>query len=183
MHGVGVSPDEETVRATTEPVRVDAPADVDPAAPENISEVVVATTPHAGISTAQVASHWIEGEQHAPGWADQAQVGPSFSRINDNQAVLGTAASREMSGEFGHGSASYAMALEPVLRDGAVFGQDYFAADHPGIQPAAGRYMESLQERDVAAANAGRASLAAGNAAVAGYTEWSGAMMSGAWRG
>jgi len=183
MHEVGVSPDEETVRATTEPVHVDAPPEVDNAPPENISEYKTAVAPHAGLATAQVASYWTDGAQHAPGWADQAQVGPSFSRVNDYQAVLGTAAAREMAGHFGHGSAQFANAMEPGIREGSEFGQDYFQSDHPGIQPGMGNYMETLQERDVAAANANRGKMEAGNAAVAGYADWSGAMMGGAWNG
>lgn len=183
MHGVGVSPDEETVRATTEPVSLDAPPDVDPSEPENISEFPLSDTPHAGIHSSQVASNWTEGEQHPVSWLDQAQVGPSFSRINDTQAVVGRASGLEAAGTFGHGSASYAYAMEPVIREGGEFGQDYFMSDHPGIQPGAGIYMEAIGERNVAAANANRAKIQAGEAAVAGYADWAGAMMSGAWGG
>ena len=183
MQGVGVSPDEETVRATTEPVNPDAPPDVEETAPDNISEYPRPTTMHAGLSTAAMASFWTEGQQIVPPGLMEAQVGPSFSRINDNQALAGHAAALEAAGIFGHGSASFANAMEPVLREGAEFGQDYFAAFKPGVQPYAGNYMETILERNVAAANANRAKVEAGDAAVSGYADWAGAMMTGAWGG
>ena len=180
-HAIGFQKSEELARATTENVDVDAAPDVEPDPPE-FNEVQRSEKQHAGLTTSNLASAWAPGEKYVPSWAGNANVTPSFAEINSAQAQVGTAAAREMAGQFGHGSMPHAIGIEPVLRDGGVFGVDYFAADEPGVQPFAGYYMEQAPgyDRDITGAVAGRAANTSHQAAAAGYSSmWAGAMAPG----
>lgn len=140
----GVPADEAKVRATTAPVEVDAP----PAEAESDPEFnAVETDPNpnlGGLATRQVASDWHETEKYSPGWAAQATA-PHDAIVNEQVATSGTAASREMAGQFGHGTMSYAVGIEPTIRDGAAFGNDYFAADKRDIQENEGDAVRGVQ--------------------------------------
>lgn len=129
----GVPADEAKVRATTAPVEHDAPPAEAQGAPE-FNEVETDSNPSlGGLASRQLASDWHESEQYAPSWADRATA--EHNAIVDRQvATSGTAAAREASGQFGHGTTPYAVGIEPVLREGSAYGNDYFAADKPEIQ-------------------------------------------------
>jgi hypothetical protein len=185
LHRVDAPHDQEVARSTTEAVDESAPAAVERDAPE-FNEVERDTTQHAGMRPSNLASHFVPSTQYAPRWAQNAQVTPSFAGINERQAVVGTAAGREMGGQFGHGTMSYAIGLEPTIREGGAFGNDYFTADHPGIQPSMGYYMEMAPgyDKDISAAASAQAKVDAHQAVADGYVSvWSGAMMPGARHG
>jgi hypothetical protein len=186
LHTVRAPDEELQARATTEKLPVvEEPAEAE-AAPE-FNEVIVSPVPHAGLSTHQVASQWNEPEQYVPGWSGNANVTPSFARINEPQASAGTAAGREMAGAFGHGTVAFAQGIEPVIRPGAVFGGSYFAVNgdptdrQDGVQRGMGSYMEQAPgyDRAVTGNNAASAILAAHAAADAGSESWYGAMLPG----
>jgi hypothetical protein len=173
--------DEQLARATTEPVDIDAPPAVEKDTPE-FNEVERDHQPHAGIVTSNLASHYVPSRQYVPGWADNAQVTPSFAQVNAQQATSGTAAAREMAGQQGHGTMAYAIGIEPVIRDGGAMGNDYFAAERPGVQPTAGAVMEMSPgyDRDISAGLSAYAMTSSHEAAQSGYeTAWAGAMMPG----
>jgi len=181
LHRVDAPSEQKEVRATTETVDKDAPPAVEHDAPE-FNEVERSEARHSGLRLSNLASHYIPSHQYSPGWAGNAQVTPSFAMVNEKQAVVGTAAGREMAGQFGHGTMSYAIGLEPTIREGGAFGNDYFTADHRGIQPSMGSYMEMAPgyDRDISAALSSQAKVDAHEAVASGYTSaWSGAMMSG----
>ena len=185
LHRVDAPQEQKQVRSTTETVDRNAPAAVERDAPE-FNEVERSEQQHSGLRLSNLASHYIPSHQYAPGWAGNAQVTPSFAGINERQAVVGTAAGRELSGEQGHGTMSYAVGLEPTIREGGAFGNDYFTADHPGIQPSMGSYMEMAPgyDRDVSASASSQAKTDAHSAVADGYMSvWSGAMMPGARHG
>jgi hypothetical protein len=185
MHYVDAPADEKRARSTTEPVDPDAPAAVEQDVPE-FNEAERSSTPHHGLRDSNLASHYIRSAKYPPGWAGQAQVTPSFAMVNERQATAGTAAEREMAGQQGHGTMSYAIGLEPTLYEGGALGNDYFTADHPGIQPSMGNYMELPPgyDRDKSAALSAQSAHDSHTAAGAGYTSvWAGAMMPGAWNG
>ena len=131
----GVPADEAKVRATTAPVEVDAPPAEAQGAPE-FNEVETDPNPNlGGLATRQVASDWHEPVQYSPSWAGTATA--EHNAIIDRQvATSGTAAQREAAGQFGHGTYGYAIGIEPVLRDGGAYGNDYFAAEKNEIQRA-----------------------------------------------
>ena len=129
----GVPLDEAKVRATTGPVEKDAPPAEMESAPD-FNEVETDTNPNLyGLAGRQVASDWHESEQFTP-WYAEAATAEHNAITNRQVATSGTAAAREMAGQQGPGTIGYAVGIEPVIRDGAVFGADYFAADKRDIQ-------------------------------------------------
>jgi hypothetical protein len=68
--------------------------------------------------------------------------------INRQVSSSGTAAAREMRGEWGHGTGYSQDATEPTIREGAQFDNVYFAAERPPIQDGSLDYMESTRQPD-----------------------------------
>lgn len=181
VNHVGIPSDQKLVRSTVEGVDPEAPPAVEKDAPE-FNEVERDTAPHVGLRESNLASHWIPSRQYAPGWAGTAQVTPSFALLNERQATQGLAAEREMNGEFGHGTMGYAIGLEPTIREGGAYGNDYFVADRPGIQPGMGTYMEPGPgfDRAISAAAAAQGARDAHESASSGMVSmWAGAMSPG----
>lgn len=144
MGNTGVPVDEKVVRATATPVEHDAPPAVQSEAPEFNEGVEADENPNLGIVNRTLASHWVEGEQYAPFWEGQVNDQVVHNAIIDKQvSTSGTAAAREAAGQFGHGSASYAIGIEPQqdLQGPGGFGNEYFSAGKPDIQDTAGNYM------------------------------------------
>lgn len=95
-----------------------------------------------GLSPRQLSGDVNESKQYAPFWSGLAQQ--DFTAPIDEQiASSGTAAKREVAGQFGHGTAEYTLSLEPVIREGAAYGNDYFMRTPALIQEPAGAYMAS----------------------------------------
>lgn len=137
----GVPLDEAKVRATTAPVVVDAPPAEADKAPE-FNSVETDTNPMlGGLSPRQLASDWHESEQYAPSWAGNATLRHD-AIVNETIASKGTAAEREMAGQQGHGTMAYAVGIEPVIRSGGAFGNEYFAANRADIQEPASATAE-----------------------------------------
>lgn len=145
---------EDEVRNTTEPIRADSPAE-DRAAP-NWNEFRTDETGQVTGPTAarMLASDTKDSVQYEPWWTQLAQQ--NHNELIDNQvSSSGTAAAREAAGIQGHGTAQYAIGIEPVIREGAAFGSDYFTAYEAGANPLAGAYMTPV---DID--NSGRAAVA-----------------------
>lgn len=174
-HGIPV--DEKVVRSTATPVQKDSPAAMESDTPQWNEPAETDQNPNLGIVNRTVASHWVEGQQSAPFW--QASVDEQFQHnalIDSRISTAGTAASREAAGQFGHGTASYAIGIEPVgdLREGGKMGNEYFAAGKPDIQETAGDYMSvppgyDQSTRGMVAAAGKTAAREAGNSA---YDAW-----------
>lgn len=174
--------DENTVRSTTAPVDKDAPPAEMVGRPE-FNEVETDPNPNLGMVNRQLASDWNASTRYAPGWAGTANPTESFAYVNERIDKVGTAADREMRGEFGHGTMAFAVGIEPVIRDGGQYGADYFAVDPRLIQETAGDYMlpDASQDHDAVSATAGQAVRNAKDAGAAGqYAAWYGALMNGA---
>lgn len=174
-----VPADESVVRSTTAPVEPDAPP-AEMQGPPEFNEVETDPNPHLGMVTRQVASDWHPSERYAPGWAGTANPTESNAIVNRQIDSSGTAAAREMAGHQGHGTMAYAVGIEPVIRDGAVFGADYFAAGERPIQETAGADMQPApgMDRDAVSAAAGKAKTDARDANAAGlYQAWYAAMV------
>lgn len=146
--------DENVVRRTTFDVNPQLPAKEQDGPPDP-NEVQVDSDPHLGIVNRQLASHWHEGHQSAPFYADRATA-PHDSIVNDVRASVGTAAAREASGRFGHGTAKYAEGIEPVsdLTARGGFGNQYFEIPKPPIQSGTGLYMSPSPDLEGAKFNA-----------------------------
>ena len=129
----GAPADPLIVRSTTAIVRDDAPpAEAD--GPPEFEGVVTDGNPELGMVNRQVASDWHEAIKGTNAVAADASA--EHNAIVDRQvASAGRAPNLEVSeAVFGHGSVSWAYGIEPVLRDGAAFGSDYFAANPTGSQ-------------------------------------------------
>ena len=129
----GVPADEAKVRATTAPVEEDAPPAEQQGAPE-FNEVETDSNPNlGGLAHRQLASDSHQPEKYSPPWSAQATA--EHNAIVDRQvASSGTAAAREEAGEFGHGTLPWAYGIEPTIREGGAYGNEYFAADKREIQ-------------------------------------------------
>lgn len=169
-----VPADEAEVRSTVDPSVPDAPP-AEAAGPPEWNEVETDPNPHNGLATRQVASDWHQPEKYAPGWAEQANVTPSFATVNARQAQVGTAAAREMAGEFGHGTAAFAIGIEPTVRDGGSFGADYFAAEDRGAQDGIPNQMSlapGVDHDDVSATAAAAMGASRDATAASTYAAW-----------
>lgn len=129
----GAPADPLIVRSTTAKVYQDAP----PAEAENppdFEEVETDPNPNLGMVNRQVASEWHEAIKGTNAVAAQASAEHN-AIVNRQVASSGRAPNLEVSDNvYGHGSVSWAYGIEPVLRDGAAFGSDYFAANPTGSQ-------------------------------------------------
>lgn len=144
MGNNGVPADEKVVRATATPVDKTAPAAMESDSPQWNELMETDGNPNLGIVTRTKASHWVEGQQSAPFWGAEVDAQTQHNLIVDRQvSSSGTAAAREAAGQFGHGTLSYAVGIEPVsdLREGGKMGNDYFSVGKPDIQSTAGQEM------------------------------------------
>lgn len=122
------------VRTTVEPIR-DAPiAETD----TDYNAVVVDTSAElTGISRTVAAPDNTPSRQAPP----QPYVTDVTSIIDDNYASAGRAPALESAGVRGHGSMQYDASIEPVVREGAVLGGDYFLSNNKPVQDGASDYM------------------------------------------
>jgi hypothetical protein len=132
----GVPADEVVVRSTAEPVIMDKPAAMMDDMPEQ-GEIETDSDPNLGLASRQMASKWVEGEQSVPAWKGEVDDQAQHNYIVDRQvSSSGTAAAREAAGMWGHGTASYAVGIEPVsdLVDGHKMGNEYFVREPRPVQ-------------------------------------------------
>lgn len=135
-----VQQSEDDVRSTVEPIRTDnaeaeaqAPPDWNEHESDNSGQLV-------GLSPRVKGADTRDSVQYSPWWADAATA--EHNQLIDRQvASSGTAARREMAGEQGHGSMQYADSLDPQIRPGAAFGNEFFQLDKNVIQEGAEPYM------------------------------------------
>lgn len=146
MRGPTNAPDENAVRRPSAPYNQSAPAAVADDAPDP-NEVETYSDPSLGLANRQVASAWVQGTKYAPGWVGTATA-PHDAIVNDVRASVGTAAQRESTGTFGHGSMSFAVGIEPVADKTSAggFGNAYFEGDPSTIQQGTGNFMSPMPD-------------------------------------
>lgn len=167
--------EERTVRATTEVLHVDSPPAEAADSPDWNERETDPNPDLSGIPSRQVASDWHESQKYPANWASAADITPGIAYINSRQSSVGTAAQRELTDQQGHGTMAYAVGIEPVLRDGAVFGADYFAIDERSIQDGIPDQMERPlgADREAIGRIANAANVASRDAAAASlYSEF-----------
>lgn len=161
-----VPADEKVVRNTAVPYFADKPAAVADDMPV-MGEVETDHDPNLGMVNRQVASHWIPSERGVPAWAEQVGDQYEHNAIVDRQvSTAGYSARKEASGQWGHGTLSAAVGIEPTgdLVDGGRFGNDYFVRHPRGIQDTSDNTMMSTTtapDADIAAAGMANARKAA----------------------
>lgn len=142
--------DENTVRNTATPVYDGDPAAEQDDAPE-LNEIRTDTNPHLGMVGRQLGSHVIPMQKSIPPWLNGVNHNADTNDIVNRQvSTSGTAAAREASGQWGHGTILITEGIEPVqgLTDGGRFDNAYFAANDPGIQSSAGNFMSTAPGQD-----------------------------------
>lgn len=136
----GVPQHENEVRSTVEPVRDDGRDAEQAHAPEWNEVDTDASGELVGLSPRAPGSDTRDSAQYVPWWSALAST--NHNKLIDEQvATSGTAAQRESAGHAGHGTMQYAQGIEPVIRDGAAYGNDYFTSNPAGANSAAGLYM------------------------------------------
>lgn len=175
----GVAATDDDVRSTTNVINQDAPSAVQDAAPEYNDHDTDPDT-EGGITPHQLASHVVPSEQYPPAIGN-ANDDPN-SIVNRQVSTSGTAAAREASGQWGHGSLMITEGIEPTIRDGAAFGDTYFAARDRDVQEGMGGYMQPAVAADAETLATSQASgkvLARDAAADAMWTAFHNARMAG----
>ncbi|MFA7211885.1 MAG: hypothetical protein WC110_10615 [Bacteroidales bacterium] len=165
-------PDEYVVRPHAEVVDVNKqPAEEE--RPPEWNAVTTDNDPNLGLAGRTLASDWTEGVHTPP--VNMNTIGIQHNDIINRQvASSGHAASVEVSGTRGPGTLSYAVGIEPVIRDGSAFGNEYFEADKRGIQDGMGAYMKPAgYDRDAIIAASTLGKNAAHDSASSGmYQTW-----------
>lgn len=139
MQRDAVKPDEAEVRSTTNVIDADAPSAEMDSAPD-FNEFDSDPDTEGGITSRQLASHVIPSVQSLN--PVLAEANTEHNAIVDRQvSTSGTAAGREASGVWGHGTLQVLEGIEPTIREGAAFGEDFFSAERDGIQTGMGNYM------------------------------------------
>lgn len=143
----GVPQHESKVRSTVEPIRDDS-TDAEQHKPPDWNELDTDSSGElVGLSPRVAGSDTIDTQKYPAWWIPLSGV--NHNELVDNQvASSGTAASRESAGQQGHGTTQYAEGIEPVIRDGAAYGQDYFDAGEADIQEGSGHYMAPVVSDD-----------------------------------
>lgn len=139
----GASLTEEEAQTTVEPIRTDPEMAEAAHAPEFNEIDTDESGQLVGLAPRLVGSDTVDTEKYPPWWAEFADQ--NHNSIVDNQvSSSGTAAAREMAGQQGHGTMQYALGIEPEIRPGAAFGNDYFLSNPAVIQDGAGAYMNPI---------------------------------------
>lgn len=136
--------DENTVRNTATPVEVDGEAAEQEAAPSWNQPHETDTNPNLGMVNRQLGSHTIAMQRFVPSWLNEVNSNADANDIVNRQvSSSGTAAAREASGTWGHGTLLVTEGIEPVagLVDGGRMSNEYFTANDPEIQSSAGNFM------------------------------------------
>lgn len=131
--------DENIIRSTTD-IGIDneAPAAVQDSAPD-YNEFNSDKRESGGLSTNTLASHVIPTEKYAPLVTNASE--DLFTATNKQVSSSGTAAAKELTGEWGHGTFKVVEGIEPTIVDGTQFDNLYFKANAGVLQGAAGDMM------------------------------------------
>src|SRR5690242_20621480 len=114
--------DEDDVRSTITVIDNESPTAVAEREPEyNAMERDPDT--EGGLTNRNVSDYVVPSERWVP---DVGNANTNFARPIDEQvSTSGTAAQRELEGQWGHGSARWSDATEPTIREGQAFDDMY----------------------------------------------------------
>jgi len=160
--------DEPEAAAQVEPIRNDnsdaelaSPPEWNSAESDDSGQLI-------GLSPRVVGSYTeYSGQQvdhSAPDISDYATARDGNQEIDNQVASSGTAAAREMAGQYGHGPITTEIGIEP-LNPAQQYGNDYFKVPDPGANYLSGEYMQPMENdnwvQQVAQLNANSNSRAA----------------------
>jgi len=168
--------DADEIQSTVTTVQADEPPAESPDSPD-WNETETDPDTEGGLTSRQLASHVVPPLQYVPHIGD-ANDDPN-SIVNRQVSTSGTAAAREMTGRWGHGTLKVVQGIEPTIREGDRLGADYFIG-HELPDNAGGNAMSPAQAADPAAqAAAQRGAADNSRAAVQAsqYNAWYNAQM------
>jgi hypothetical protein len=139
--------DEGDVRSTTNVVNPDDESANAKAAPE--FNTVERDPDTEGGLTPRAVSDKANASVHYPPLIGNANA-PFDALVNAQVSTSGTAAQREIAGEWGHGTGYFQEAIEPTIRPGTEFDNTYFKASRPPIQDGTMDYMLPSRRPDTA---------------------------------
>lgn len=149
LNSDGVESDEEHVRATVTVVDDSDPAAVEAARPE-VNDAHRDPDTGGGLTRRDLASVVMPSTQYEP---TIGNANDDMTAAVDNQvSTSGTAAERERSGRWGHGTLHVQDATEPMFT--TEFSEDYFHVGERVVQDGTGAYMTSTRQPDDATAQA-----------------------------
>lgn len=139
-------PEVDAVRDTDVAIVADEREAMEDAPPEKSAPPDIDPRVRLGMVTRSTASYVFPTEKYAPPWADNTEVGQV---AGDAIPSAGSAAQREMAGDYSHGTMPIVVGIAPLLGNAPSFGAEYFVVhDKPiqdnetatiwGIQPASG---------------------------------------------
>lgn len=148
MQRTPIPTDEAKVRSTVTVVQADAPASEAPHTPD-VNEKLSDTETEGGLTSRDLAPH-VATHRERPSTLPHAFAHSRHDEdVNERVSSDGTAAAREASGEWGHGTIYATEGIEPTIHDGHRFGADYFVT-HPRAASHAGAYLTPAETSDPA---------------------------------
>jgi hypothetical protein len=146
--------DIEHVRTTVTVVEDDAAPAMQAHAPD-WNEYDTDPDTGGGLTARQLGSHVVPSSRYVPAIGNANE---DLNGIVDRQvSTSGTAAAREASGQWGHGTMQVIEGIEPAIVDGQAFGETYFKAHPRPDNPNGGDYMSPAQTSDPATIAAAQA--------------------------
>jgi hypothetical protein len=127
--------DENVIRSTTATIENDAPADMQDSAPD-YNDFTSAKHEDGGLTTNTLSSHVTPSERYIPTITNADQ--DLFTATNSQVSSSGTAAAKELTGRWGHGTFKVVEGIEPTIVDGTQFDNLYFKGNVGVLQGAAG---------------------------------------------
>jgi hypothetical protein len=107
----------------------------------DVNEVMTAKHEDGGLTTNTLASHIVPTERYTPIITNADQ--DLFTATNKQISSSGTAAAKELSGEWGHGTFKVVEGIEPTIVPGTEFDNVYFKANSGVLQGSAGEMMSA----------------------------------------
>lgn len=161
----------ENASSTVTVVTDDAPSTMP--APPDTNELRTDPQTDGGLTTHNLSSYVVPREFYHPNIGDANSWGRTQEALNSSISTVGSAAQREASGDWGHGTLPYLVGIEPTI-NGTAFNETYFDARTPDIQEGAGAYMTPARQTDdiVAAQTLAQSRRNARAAARSQYNEW-----------
>ena len=139
--------DEALVRSTTDVVQHDeAPATQEH--PTDFNETFTDPVTDGGLTSRQLSSHVVPSARFVPN-VDASAQDDHNGIINRQVSSSGTAAAKEATGQWGHGTLQIVEGIEPTIRDGGALGAHYFRT-HERPLAGSGSYMTPAQASDPA---------------------------------
>lgn len=143
-----VPADEAVVRSTTDIVDQDAPSAEQSHTPD-FNEFESDPNPYLGMGSRQKASFVIPSEKYVPATLGAtASYEEGIEKINRQVSSSGTAAAREATGEWGHGTIKSVEGIEPTIVDGQQYGDTFAKMSPVQSQQGVSDYMTPADRAD-----------------------------------